>query len=370
MSGIHLFVPVLHRHDAVGEHTRALRRRLVEDGVVSRIYTELTDPATEEETRSYLEYPNDAEPGDVLVYQFATESVMARWLAAREEPLVLNYHSVTPPEYFARWNNGVARIQVECLAQLTDIASRAVLGIAVSAFDQAELVAAGCVDTVVIPVANVAVPPIEPDPELVRWLQRERAGVDGGGSGGPRWLSVGRLAPNKAHHQTVAALFVARHTTAPDARLTVVGSPAEPHYAAALHRYVGVLGLSDAVRFVHGLSDEALAAHYRASDVLVALSDHEGFGVPLVEAMGHWIPVVAYDAGAVSEVLGDAGVLLDRKQPGLVAAAIDRLLGHPDVRQRHVAAGRSRFENLHLDGAGNRLVDAVRRLTGPMAEAG
>ena len=102
----------------------------------------------------------------------------------------------------------------------------------------------------------------------------------------------------------MAALFVARRTVDPGAHLTVVGSPSEPAYAGALRRYVATLGLGDAVEFVTGIDDASLAAHYRASDVLVMLSDHEGFGVPLVEAMGHRLPVVAFDAGAVA---GGAG---------------------------------------------------------------
>ncbi|HVB94684.1 MAG TPA: glycosyltransferase family 4 protein [Acidimicrobiales bacterium] len=361
MSGIHQFVPMLHRHDAVGEHTRALRDRLAAAGVASRIYTELPDPGTVRETRPYLSYPEDAEPGDVLIYQFATESVMARWLAARREPLVLNYHSATPPEYFIPWNNGIARLQVQSLLELADIAPRADLGIAVSEFDAAELRAAGCASTVVIPVANVAYPPLAPDPATAVRLERERRAREPGA--GAAWLSVGRLAPNKGHQDAVAALFVARMTTDPGARLTVIGAPSEPNYAHALRRYANFLGLSDAVDFVSGIDEAQLAAHYRASDVLVMLSEHEGFGVPLIEAMTHGVPVVAYDAGAVGEILGNAGVLLDRKHPRHVASAIHRLLADPTGVDRLVARARERVEGMDLPNAGNRLVAAVRALS-------
>jgi glycosyltransferase involved in cell wall biosynthesis len=363
MRGVHLFVPMLHRFDAVGEHTRALRRRLTEEGIASRIYTELPDPSTAEETRPYLAYAEDAEPGDVLVYQFATESVMARWLAARPEPLVLNYHSATPPGYFIPWNNGIARLQVQSLLELSDIAPHADLGIAVSAFDMAELQAAGCTSTVVIPVANVAYPPIEPDPATVERLEEERRARGTGAS----WLSVGRLAPNKGHQNVVAALFVARMTTDPGAHLTLVGAPSEPNYAHALRRYANSLGLGEAVDFVSGIDDATLAAYYRASDVLVMLSDHEGFGVPLIEAMAHGTPVVAYDAGAVAEILGDAGILLENKHPRHVASAIHRLLANPAEAARLAARGRERVEALDLQNAGNRLVAAVRALAEPLA---
>jgi glycosyltransferase involved in cell wall biosynthesis len=374
MSGIHLFVPMLHRRDAVGEHTLALRDRLVASGVRSTIYSEIPDPDTADLTRHYLAYEVEAEAGDVLVYQFATESVMAGWLAGRPEPVVVNYHSITPPTYFGPWNNGITRLQVGAQLELALLAPRASLGIAVSRFDERELLAAGCPSTMVIPVANVSVPPVEPDPVVLEQLSARRQGhgqAQGHGQvQGHRWLSVGRLAPNKCHHQTIAALFVARSSTDPAAHLTLVGAPSEPSYAAALKGYAASLGLDDSVEFVTGISDAALAAHYRSADVLVMLSEHEGFGVPLVEAMGHGLPVVAFDTGAVGEVLDGAGVLLEDKGPRQVAAAVNRLLDDPGERDRRVAAGKSRFGALGLETAGDRLVGAVRGVSGRVGAIG
>jgi len=354
--GIHLMVPMLHRRDAVGEHTRSLRGLLLAAGVPSTIYTELPDPDTVDETRPYRDYEGDAVPGDVLVYQVATRSDMTRWLARRPEPVVLNYHSITPAPFFARWNNGIARMQEAAVRELAELAPRCVLGIGVSEFDVAELRAAGCPATRVVPVVNVALPPVPPDPDAAAVLARRAA------AGGPWWLSVGRLAPNKAHQDTIAALFVARASTAPDAHLTIVGGPTEPHYAAALRRFAADLGLSGAVEFTTQLSPGELAARYRAADVLVMLSEHEGFGVPLVEAMAQGLPIVAYDAGAVAEVVGDAGVLLERKGPRTVADAVADLLGDPARREALVAAGRARPGALGLDHAGADLVQALREV--------
>src|SRR5581483_10568188 len=149
------------------------------------------------DTRPYLDYETAAEPGDVLVYQFATDSEMAVWLSGRPELLVLNHHSITPPEYFAAWNDGIARLQVGAQQRLALLAPQAALGVADSEFNAAGLRRAGCRATVVVPVAGIPVPPVEPtraDIERVR-----------SGDGGPeaRWLSVGRWAPNKAHHHTI-----------------------------------------------------------------------------------------------------------------------------------------------------------------------
>ena len=128
---------------------------------------------------------------------------------------MLNYHSVTPPGFFAPWNNGIAQLQVATLAELAMVAPRAALGVAVSRFDEVELRGAGCTRTTVIPVANLAVPPTEPDPVVLARLETARHRRRRTSPPGSSWLSVGRLAPNKGHHETVAALFVARRTVDP-----------------------------------------------------------------------------------------------------------------------------------------------------------
>jgi len=143
-----------------------------------------------------------------------------------------------------------------------------------------------------------------------------------------------------------------------------VGPPSEPAYARALRRYVAMLGLDGAVGFVTGLSPAELASYYRWADVLVMLSDHEGFGVPLVEAMGQGLPVVAHDTGAVAEVLDGSGVLVGRKDPRRVAGEVARLLADEGEKERLVAAGRARFAALGLGRSGDLLVEALRSVSG------
>ena len=155
MSGIHQFVPMLHRSDAVGRHTLRLRDVMLERGIRSQVYVEMADPETASETRPFARYGEEAEAGDVLLYQFATASAIAPWLGARSEALVVNYHNVTPPEYFAPWDNGMARHQLLAQTQLRELAPRSGLGLAVSAFNEAELRAAGFGRTAVVPPAAI-----------------------------------------------------------------------------------------------------------------------------------------------------------------------------------------------------------------------
>ena len=274
---------------------------------------EIPDPQTADpRPATIIDYESDARPGDVLVYQFATESVIADWLAGRTEPVVVNYHSITPPVLPARGTTGSPGCRSAAQLELARLAPRAALGMAVSQLRRSRAGRAPAARDRGHSGGQCRRPAGRARP------CRRRAPPHAGFRRGPRWLSVGRLAPNKAHHDHRRSL---RRPARPirDARLTLVGSPSEPAYAAALGDSPPSWAWPTRSSSSPVISDAELAAHYRAADVLVMLSDHEGFGVPLVEAMGHDLPIVAFDAGAVPEVLGDAGVLLTDERPRQVA---------------------------------------------------
>jgi glycosyltransferase involved in cell wall biosynthesis len=105
-----------------------------------------------------------------------------------------------------------------------------------------------------------------------------------------------------------------------------------------------------------------LEAHYRNADAYVALSDHEGFGVPLLEAMAHNVPVVAYACTAVPETVGHGGLLLQDKQPTTVAAAVNRVLSDNELRNSLVAIGQTRLEVFSLDVSTARLRAVISQI--------
>jgi glycosyltransferase involved in cell wall biosynthesis len=357
---------MLHRADAVGRHTRRLRDVLVARGIPSHIYVEKDDPETVSETRTFARYAEEAADGDVLVYQFATASGLSPWLATRAETLVVNYHNVTPPEYYAPWDNGMARHQLLAQTQLRALAPRAALGLAVSAFNEAELRQAGFGRTAVVPPAAVVPGANVPGANV------PGANVPGGSAARPprpparragaRWVSVGRLAPNKAIELAVMALLVTRAHDDPAATLEVVGRPVVPSYTAALHRFVDGMGLHDAVTFAGAVSDAVLVEVLDRADVLVTTSRHEGFGVPVLEAMTAGLPVVANADGALPEVVGDAGLLVDARDPYALAHAVSRLQGDGDLRAALAAAAGRRIAALDLASAGDRAVDLLLSL--------
>jgi glycosyltransferase involved in cell wall biosynthesis len=341
-GAVHQFVPSFAGRDAIGRHTVQARSILRGMGFASEIYAGEVVRGAESTAKRSDAYRPEAGVPTWNLYQCSTGSTLGDWLMERPEPLALDYHNITPAELFEVWEPTVGVELRHGRRQLADLARHAVIGLADSAYNAEELDRLGCARTHVAPILlDLADFDGEADRRALARLQATKTGAD--------WLFVGRVAPNKAQHDVIAAFCAYRRHVDPGARLRLVGGSSSHRYATALHAYVERLGLADAVEFASSVSHEELIAHYRTADVFVCLSDHEGFCVPLLEAMHAGVPVVAYAAAAVPETLGAGGVLLDVKDPVTVATAVHRVLRDAGVRDAVVAAGRRRLADFSLE---------------------
>jgi glycosyltransferase involved in cell wall biosynthesis len=136
---------------------------------------------------------------------------------------------------------------------------------------------------------------------------------------------VGRVIPNKRFEDVIRSFAVYQRWRNPRSRLLLVGDTRG--FERSLHRLrelVRELRVEEVV-FTGQVDDDDLYAYYRVADVFLCLSEHEGFCVPLQEAMHFHLPVIAYDTGAVRETLRGGGLLLQDKSPDLVAELLDRV---------------------------------------------
>jgi L-malate glycosyltransferase len=347
LKAIHQFVPTF-EPGAVGAHTVELQRLIREDlGLESEIFAEFTKPPFQDRARPFREYGRrlPASDGDILLYQMAIGSKVADFLVQRHERLVVNHHNLTPAWFIEPWEPGVSYGTSWGEVQLRELASRTELAIPVSAFNERDLVGAGYARTAIAPVlVDYEAMAAEVDTGLEEQLCEKKQ------QGGAHWLFVGRISPHKCQHDIVKAFAVYHRIYDSHARLWLVGSSSSDGYVDALRRFIAGLGLEDAVTITGRTATSGLEAHYRTADVFVCLSDHEGFCTPLVEAMRHEIPVVAFASSAIPETLGSppAGVLLSAKTPALVAAAVHRVLDDQAVRTGVIAKGRQRAEHFSL----------------------
>jgi glycosyltransferase involved in cell wall biosynthesis len=131
----------------------------------------------------------------------------------------------------------------------------------------------------------------------------------------------------------------------PDSRLLLVGSARGTEiYAEYLSDLVAKLGLSDVV-FAGHVSTEKLVAYYTSAHVYLSMSEHEGFGVPLLESMHFGVPIIAFKSTAVPETLGGAGMLITSKDYAAVAELIGLLAEDEALRARVIARQRERLQD-------------------------
>lgn len=356
MTAVHQFVPALLPRDATGDHTLALRDALLDAGFDSDIYVEAAHDDLWRHATYFERYPERSKPGDVLLYQLSTASPMAEFLRTRPERLVLDYHNITPASFYDGWEDHTSDKVALARLQMAELAPLAVLGIADSAFNAAELHRHGCATTSVIPIlVGIDDGPVAVD----EGVQAELRAAHGDGT---VLLFVGRISPNKTQHHLVEALWLYRRWYDPHARLHLVGPAFTKSYVEAVFCLAEELGLGDAVRHGEDLTEAELAAWYADADVFVCLSEHEGFCIPLLEAMRSGLPIVAFAAGAIPETLGDAGLLLRSKRPSALAVAVDRVRRDRALADSLVAAGHRRLAAFGAAKTRARFVEVLRTL--------
>lgn len=326
----HQVLGALHPGDAVGREARAIRDHLRAAGYESEVFAGFVDPRLGGEARPLRAFPADDGSETACLYHFSPGSPAGRVALEAKGPLAVVYHNVTPARFFAGWSDESARLAAGADRELRALAPRARLGLAKSAFSRRDLEASGFAACSVLPFVHEPGKLAPPSPVFERLCGDGRAHV----------LAVGRLAPNKRIEDVLRAFALLQRGPVPRSRLLVAGDDGLHAYAAALRDLARALRLRDVV-FCGRVDEDELGSAYALADVLVSLSEHEGYGVPLVEAMLAGVPVVAYDAGAVAETMDGAGILLRDRRPELVAGVIERLLGDEALRAA-VLAGQER----------------------------
>jgi glycosyltransferase involved in cell wall biosynthesis len=338
VTAIHQLLPTFTHRDAIGQHALELRAVLRELGARSEIYAMEVHPDLAGEAERF-DGSVHLDGTAALVYHASTSSPMADILRRRSEPLVVDYHNVTPDRFYVGWDPAQAARLRAARREIAPVVGRAEQIITHSRFSARDLEAWS-------PIAPTIAPVLGPS------SHRGDAVDDTHRAGGPdasTWLFVGRLAPNKQQHRLVEALAVHRRTYGGAAQLHLVGSASPRSYADAIQQLATGAGVGDGVHLHDGLAADDLARLYRRADVFVSASAHEGYCVPLVEAMSFGVPVVARPAGAVAETVTGAAVLVPGGDASSLAAAVHRVLVDATLRARMVQAGRARAREHSLD---------------------
>lgn len=338
---IHQILVAAAAGDAITNAALEIQEALTGSGMTSHLFARFIEPALNGRVHALEEYPGIAgsDPDNVLLYHASIgQPEVARFLLAQPERLAIIYHNMSPAAPFAPYDPVFATLLEQGRRELQDLRERTVLALADSAFNASDLAAMGYRDVAVSPliIEPRRLLSAVPDAQTAAWQTDIEGKV---------LLFVGQLLPHKQPHVLLQAFHILVTYLLPEAHLFLVGAPRLPRYREALQGFIEELNLTHCGIIRSPISPEKLAAHYRRADAFVTLSEHEGFCVPLIEAMAFGTPVVARGVAAVPETVGDAGLLIGEHDGALVAAeAMYEVLTNEPLRADLVQRGKRRAE--------------------------
>ena len=347
-------VPTFHRGDAIGDTAFQMRDFFRSQGFASGIYCLECDEGLEAEAGPFVEFPAPG-PDDVTILHFALPSPLTQGFARLKSRKILVYHNITPEGFFAPFNTEMARICRLGREELASLAPVVDLALADSEYNRRELPDLGYRKTGVLPLVIDFKKYARPMSSFVHGLYRDdRTNI----------LFVGRVAPNKRIEDLIRTTFYFKKYISPLVRLIVVGKTSSlPTYYESLVLMADEFFLNpEEIVFTGHVSDEEMFALYRASDVFLSMSEHEGFCLPLIESMVFDLPIIAYNSTAVPFTLEEAGVLINAKSLDMVGELVDRAAHDIELRRRIIEGQRARLERFRKLDLRGFLLEKIKEL--------
>ena len=340
-TAVHQLVHTLTWGDAISGEVLALQRCLQAKGIESGIYAIHVDPRYRGQAHSYREFPAGFAGSVVLHYSLGSPlNDLYRGLATARRILI--HHNLTPAKWFKGINPRIASEIEHGVRELPELCRLSDRLVADSSFNAGELEAFGFKAAVLELPIDREKWAVEANPGIVELLRSQP---------GPHVLHVGRIAPNKCIEDVIKAFAFFQRFHREDAKLWLAGGDIDTElYSFSLRRLVRDIGVSESVIFTGRMADSEIRALYENCHAYLCMSEHEGFCLPLIEAMHFGLPVIAFDSSALPDTLADGGILVREKKPLAIAALLERLHTDTAMRDALVQAGRERAAQLSFEG--------------------
>jgi glycosyltransferase involved in cell wall biosynthesis len=333
--------------DAITGDMLEIRRVLRKAGYQSEIFAEHVAPGLGGEINLLNDYKGDGEALLIIHHSMGFDAFDK--VVGLPDRKILRYHNITPFHFFTAPH--VRHASQRGREQLYDYMRYVEVALTVSEYNRQELADLGYKYTRIMPIFFDPRPLLDTKPN--RRVLKELSGTF-------NILCVGRICRNK-RQDLILQIFERYHRLFNgNSRLFLVGSwEPEREYGEAIRETIKMLGLEGIAHLTGRVDPSQLVAYYRASHSLLSASEHEGFCVPLLEAMAFHLPVVAFKAGAVAETLGGSGVLLEERDPDLWGEVISELERNQAFRRRVIEEQARRLADFNLERSGAELVRLI-----------
>lgn len=327
-------LPSVHSGDAVGDSAYETHRALQAKGIESHILGVHIDAHLQDRAVDFSRFAEFDTPDAIHIYHFAVPSPITYAFKDAKGRKVIIYHNITPPHFFERFSEELVTItatgrhEIKLLAETTD------LGLADSEFNRLELVEYGYKKTGVLPILlDFSKYETPPDQAVLDRFDDDRVNI----------LFVGRVTPNKKQEDLIKAFYCYKRFVNPKARLLLVGKYRDDEaYVKLLRELLAELQVEDVYLIGH-VTQAELNAFYKLADLLLCLSEHEGFCVPAVESMYFQLPILAYNCTALPYTLGNSGILINEKRYAEIAEMMQIIVEHSALREDILARQTARL---------------------------
>lgn len=326
-------------HDGASKFVQKLDGMFQKLGYETTIFAHKLDARIKNEhIRTMEQFDGTAE--DIVIYHMTTGTSFNKWVAKYPHRIVLYYHNITPAKFFFgnAWGSWLKCIQGR--RQLKGVVKNTFYAWGASEYSCAELRELGLTEAK--PLAAIVEPEKFLERPVVQTIQDKYT------DGKLNLLIVGRGVPHKKQDEAIEIVHYYKEHINSDVRLIIVGNM-KPSFEKKLHHMVENYHMQNDVVFAGSVSNDELCSWYRVADALLCLSEHEGFCVPLVEAMVFDKPVFAYAVAAVPETVGQAGILLQNKSPQYVAELIRDTLASNEKLQQLGIERKKRLQELSYE---------------------
>lgn len=323
--------------DGIGNEAMALYYAILNMGYQTGIYAENIDSRYNKKIVQHISQLSELEDEDVILYHLSTGTSLNYDISSFGGRKIVIYHNITPPMYFKDYDSDAFQLVSFGLEGMKHLAGTAEYCLADSTFNKQDLLRAGYTCKIDILPILVQFMDYEATPNskiIDRYLE----------DGYVNLLFTGRIAPNKKQEDIIRIFYQYHKNYNPKSRLFLVGAGME-RYDKRLKDYVAGLGLEE-VYFTGHIKFDELLAYYKIADIFVCMSEHEGFCIPLVEAMYFNIPILAYNSSAIGETLGGSGFLTETKDPVINASILNRILTDKKLNQVLINNEKERLNDL------------------------
>ena len=347
---VHQLLPNLDYGDAISNHAMEIRAILRSHGYNSNIYARYIHPKVAGECFPYKEHLKRSSPNNIVVFHHSIGSEVSEYVKTLPDRKIMIYHNITPGHFFAPYDSHLTHLLIKGREDLKEFVGVPILALGDSEYNADELRNVGYPNVEVLPIItnfkNIDIPP---DERTIRKYNGTATNI----------LFVGRVSPNKKQEDIIKTFCFYQRYINPDSRLFLVGSCQNPAgYYNSLLNIIKKLDVKNVI-FTDHTTQQELAAYYKLGNVFLSMSEHEGFGVPLLEAMHFHIPVLAFSSSAVPETMGDAGILFKEKRHEEIAELINLVATNSDVRGRIISSQNKRLLDFDARKIGEKLMSFI-----------